>query len=491
MYRDLLTKTGTYSIAYLAIRLASFVMLPVYTRFLSPADYGVMELLDLTTTVIGLLFGTRVGAALFYYYFSATTQSEKDRCLANVFIFSIALGLAIAGVTVPAAGFISSAVFGTSQYALYFRLLFIGFACSLPVEVGYSCIRAFNKPGLYVRLTVIQSIIGALLNVVLLTGLHMGISSMLISSITTSAGLALFMAWYALSPITISISLSRILQIFRYCVPLGLSGLAVFLIHYGDRIFLRSAVSLSELGVYALAYKLGMLIACVHAPFHLYWTSQVCDIVRMPGGERLYARTTTALVAVLTFATLVLVLFSEPIVKVFAGPAFVSASGLVPWLGCAYLIRAVGSHIQCVFTIEGRPGLEMKVNALGSLACFAGYATLIPLFGLWGAVAATLLGFVVILCYGHWEAQRLRKFPFEYRQLLTILLVGASVAAAFYILGPASPWQRVMIAVSCAAIYCISVFSLCLDSEERLNVLTAARGFFKRQLTPDAASTPV
>src|SRR5260370_28115115 len=113
MSRELLKRTGTYSLAGLTTRAASFLMLPVYTRFLSPADYGVMELLDLTTTIVGLLLGARVGSAVFYYYFAASSPREKDDCIGNVFLFPIGLGLAISAVTLPAAVLLTSMSFGS------------------------------------------------------------------------------------------------------------------------------------------------------------------------------------------------------------------------------------------------------------------------------------------------------------------------------------------------------------------------------------------
>ena len=221
----------------------------------------------------------------------------------------------------------------------------------------------------------------------------------------TSAALAVFLAWYSAFCRCISRSICpRYFKAFRYCIPLGLSGLAVLVIHYGDRAFLRRSVSLSELGVYALAYKFGMMLAFVHAPFQSHWTARLQTSSRTRTAETVYVRTTTLLVAVLTFFSLALAFFSKPLTHVMAGPAFAGASALIPWIGLAYLIRALAAHLQCVFIIEGKPGLELRVNGIGSAACLVAYATLIPRYHLWGAVAATLIGFGVILGYGFWEA---------------------------------------------------------------------------------------
>jgi O-antigen/teichoic acid export membrane protein len=344
---------------------------------------------------------------------------------------------------------------------------------------------------LYVQLTVIQTVASAALNALFLVKFRMGVQGMLTTSMITSAAMTIFLARYTLASREISIDPKKIFQMFRYCLPLGLSGLAVFIIHYGDRAFLRRTVSLGDLGIYALAYKFGMLIAFAHAPFHLHWTSQVCKIARLPQGEKIYTRSTTVLVATLLLAGLLLAFFAEPLVRILAGPAFSGASGLVPWIGCAYVLRAIGAHLQGAFIVEGRPGLEFRVNAVGSLACLAAYATLIPRFQLWGAVAATLLGFGVILVYSYWEAQRLRRFPFEYGRLLRICLVAGLAAAVFYAIRPANVWSQAGVALLCALIYPAGMWSFCLDVEERSQLLLIARGAFRGAVAPDAETAPV
>ena len=70
-FRELVKSTGKYSIAMLARRAAGILMLPIYTRLLTPADYGVLELLDLTTSMLSILVGMRIGQALFYFYAKA------------------------------------------------------------------------------------------------------------------------------------------------------------------------------------------------------------------------------------------------------------------------------------------------------------------------------------------------------------------------------------------------------------------------------------
>lgn len=479
MYRQILKKTGGYSIPALASRAISILLLPIYTRYLTPADYGVMELLDLTADLVGMMLGARLGQALFYFYFIAETKEEKDKAISTVFLGSLLLGVVGAAIALFGCSALSSLVFGSPQYAPYFRLLFLGFASSLPVQVGFCCMRALNHTGKYVWANLFNMVISAALNIVLLVWFRMGIAAMLWSALLASIGLSVYMAWYTLSRIHVSFDRRLLLRLVRYSMPLGVSSIAVFFIHYGDRVFLKSTVSLSELGIYSLAYKIGMFVSFMHAPFLAYWLSQVCDIARKPGGEHIYVRTYTYVTAILTFGAVLLSLFAQPALTIIAGPAFFGAAFLVPWLAAAYLVRALAAHVQSVFTVEGRPGLDARVNVVGSLVCVAGYACLIPLFKVNGAIAATLLGFLVIFGYGLWTAQRLRPFPFEFGRLARIIGSAVLTVAAFYVIHPVNFWHQAGLAALFSIAYAVVLVAGCLSAEERRAMVSAARSLRK------------
>ena len=111
-------------------------------------------------------------------------------------------------------------------------------------------LRTFGQSGKYVRVTLCYLAGTAALNLVLLIVFHWGVTAMLTSSLTGFALAAAYMAWYVLSPIKISLDARLLWRLIRYSIPLGLSGLAVFFVHYGDRIFLRPRASRSTNWVY-------------------------------------------------------------------------------------------------------------------------------------------------------------------------------------------------------------------------------------------------
>lgn len=58
-----------YGLGNLLNRVAALLLLPVYTRFLTPHDYGIKELVGLSTDVIGILLATAISGAIYRFYF--------------------------------------------------------------------------------------------------------------------------------------------------------------------------------------------------------------------------------------------------------------------------------------------------------------------------------------------------------------------------------------------------------------------------------------
>lgn len=476
LFKQMARSSSVYALALAAGKMASFFMLPVYTRFLTPADYGVIELLELTSFIFSTLVGMRIGDALFYYYAGAKDQSERERIITTVFVGSGLLGAAGGALGWLAAPLLSAAVFGTRAYTECFHIVFATFAFAIPAETGFCYLRALDRPAAYVGASVARLALAIALNVVLLVK-GLGLYAVLWSSLGSTAAPALCLGAMALSKVSrLRFSGPLLGRFLRYSMPLGLSGFSMFLIHYGDRFFLQRYATLSELGIYSLAYKLGMLISYLQTPFDVYWRSQMFTLVRGAEGEKVFVRVATYLALGLAFAVLLLALFAEPLLRLLTPAPFWSAAQYVPWIATAYLIRTVGAHFRCVFLLEGRTAKELKVTATGTAVCVAGYALLIPVWKLWGAVASTLAAFAAMFVVGLWESQRVRRFSYEFGRIAAGAAAAAGLGLVFAVARPQQAWAQFSVAVVLASLYPVLLVVLGLARREEVQAVGELAG---------------
>jgi O-antigen/teichoic acid export membrane protein len=436
-YGQILRHSSIYGIGVLVQKAGSILMLPIYTRYLSPSDYGLIELLDLSLTVLSMIFCAQFSAALFYHYFEAATPKARGTVVATTVLGSAVLGALGGGLGILFAGRVSVLVFNTPAYAHYLRILFLQFVFSLPLESCFCWLRTINRADLFVLLSICRLLLSAALNTIFLVGFKLAIPGFLMGSLISTAVLAVVMVSLCLRRTSFAFDFILFRRLFRYSLSLSVGGAALFIMNFADRFFLQYFTTLANIGLYSLAYKIAMLISYAHSSFHTYWTSQMYSLARQKSYAMYFSRVFTYLFLMLSTVSVAIILSSGIALHILTTPAFFAARRLVPLLLLAYFLRAIGDYFQCVLFIENQPGRGAQINWLGAGLCLLGYAALIPGLEVWGAAIATVLAFALVAFVGFVWARRLLPFVLEWRRLAAIASA-AGVAICVRLLLPAA-----------------------------------------------------
>jgi O-antigen/teichoic acid export membrane protein len=486
IYRSIVKQSGAYGLSVMAGRIFSILLLPVYTRYLHPADYGIIEMLDVTIAVVGSMIGVRLADSLLYFYAEAATEDEKKTVASTTVLSAFLLGLGAVGLVIGAlcSGVTSRVIFGSSSYAGLFQLAFLNLGLGIVVDTTWSYYRATGQAGRYALLTTIRVLLMGGFNVLLIVAARMGVRGFLWG---TAVGTLLPIAYVTtqiLSRTGIRFDRQLFRREIRYATPLMFTGLAMMCLHSGDRFFLRSYVSLADIGIYALAYKMGTMVSTVQTAFSLYWSAQLFHVLKRPDGDRISVRLMTYVTGGLMAIGLAICLFIGPILRVLAASDFRGAAVYVPPIILAYVIRGAGDHVRGVFSLCNRPAKHLHVTSVGAAACLAAYALLIPALHLWGAAWGTLVGFVAMTAASIYWGQKLRRYDFEYGRMMRLLVYSAAALAPLELIRPQSFWPQVGLGVLLFAAWTAAVlFTGLLQADER-EKLAALIGSIRAALGP-------
>lgn len=72
-----LKNTGAYTLVGIIPYLTSFIMLPIYTRYMSPEDYGILALVSAFQAILATVVFLQLNAALPRYYFEYSGNELK------------------------------------------------------------------------------------------------------------------------------------------------------------------------------------------------------------------------------------------------------------------------------------------------------------------------------------------------------------------------------------------------------------------------------
>ncbi len=443
--QNVLQGSSIYTVALLAQRLSSFILLPVNTRFLTPADYGVMELLEQTAIVVSTLSGGGIGSAIGFFYVERNEPEDRHRLLSTTFLGVLLLGFLTALVGSAIAGPLSIALPGAGeQFRSYLLFVMASMPLIYAVETQFSWLRVENQATLFARSSFLR--IGIIIagTLALVALLRLGVWGVLLTNSMAMLAVVAFLSARIFRGITWHFDKPLFFRMWRYAVPLGLSSLAVFIVHFGDRFILPRYRPLADLGVYSLAYKLGMVLTLIHTSFFSYWNSQVFIIMKRKDADVVFQRIFTYFMLVFSMAALGLVVCAGPLIRILTAPVYHTAIPLVPIIVCAYYFRSIGDFFRILFLVQNRPSFDAVCNWIGAAVCLAAYFLLIPTAGIRGAAIATLITFGTISVLSVVWSYRLRPFQLEWVRLFKVLGIAAVLTAVYFAYPVLSLWGQIL-----------------------------------------------
>ncbi len=469
--------TLVYTTGIIIGKVASFVMLPVYTRYLTPADYGVLELLEMTIDVIGMVAGAGIVAGVFKFYYAEDDPAARQSIISTAALGVVALALVTSLAGLAFAPQLSTLILGAKANPLYLRLYFLLYFLQILEYVPFLLIRAENRSVLFVAVNSAKLMVMLSLNILFVVYFRMGIVGVLESSIIASAFVGIGLTWYLFRRVGIEFSKEKYQQMLKFGTPVIPWWLANFVLVFSDRYFLNYYVDTASVGIYSLAYKFAFLMsALAYSPFETVWTSQRFEIAKRPDARELYARVFLYMNVMLGVIGLGLSLFVRDVLSVMSSPAFLPASRVVPLLIAAQVVFTWAGYWTLGIYITGRT----KVMSIGALVLvpitlILNYL-LIPRFGMFGAAMATLFAYSARFVWIYHSAQRQYRIPYGWSEMAKLYaILGAAVA-----LGLAYHPEFRLASISWnASLFLASiglVYALILSSEDRAMLAALIRG---------------
>ena len=228
-----------YAIGNVVRQLAGFLMLPVYTRYLSPADYGAVGLLALALALLEPFFGARLTQAIPKFYF----LEKSERARQSVVVTALTLTGAVSAVTATFiwlfSGPTSELLFGTREYALATALFGLNMLMQ-PIEyTGMTFIRMQERSVLFLVISLSKLVVQIGLNLLLVIHLELGVVGVILSGVIASGvfgiGLTAYTLYYNRPRIDFGIGWRML--VFSW--PLWFAGLAGLYTGSSSRFFLR------------------------------------------------------------------------------------------------------------------------------------------------------------------------------------------------------------------------------------------------------------
>ncbi|HEX5050281.1 MAG TPA: oligosaccharide flippase family protein [Planctomycetota bacterium] len=431
-------------------KLAALLLLPYFTHFLTPADYGVIEVITFWTSLFLVLFGCECRAGLLWRL-TATGGPDARR---RVFTAALWFIVAVASLAVVLFVAIGPMLLQTQLLRAPEPSLVLVLAGCLGSDivgiVVVAALQAELRAARMVTLGLVQFTVDALLKILFVAQLGMGVHGFFLASVIASAAntlLALLSVRGLLTPHVTALDLRReCAAMLRYSAPLLMGSLAYLLVRKIDRPMLAEALSLAALGVYGRASRLTQLVL----DFYVLPFQRSFDVWRLEVHER---RLDLAQVArVYRFfmlgAGLVatgVATFGCDLFTSLADPDFVAVREQVPLLNVAVLCQCGATVVASAFFVTQRTSTWMWIFLVGlAIEIVVVLLTARPL-GIPGVALALGCTHAFLYAAAAFFGRRLWPVPYRHGEAVLAIFVASAVSLARVWL-PAGPfWLAVSI----------------------------------------------
>lgn len=488
-----LRKMGRHTLVYTAGiiigKIASFVMLPVYTRYLTPADYGVLELLGMTIDVIGMITGIGLVAGVFKFYSAEKDAAEKNEFISTAAASVVGLAAVTSLVGSALAPELSKLIFGADANPFYLRLYFLLYFLQNFEYVPLLLIRAENRSVLFVTVNAVKLVAMLSLNILFVVYLRMGIEGVLASGIITSAAMTVGLTFYLIRRVGSGFSIDKFRRMLRFGSPMVLWSVGTFILVFSDRFFLNHYTDTSSVGIYSLAYKFAFLLSVLAVvPFQSVWDVQRFEVAKRPDALAIYARVFLYLNVMLGGVGVLLSLFVRDFLTIMSDPSFLPAYRFVPLLVAAQIVFTWSAYWNLGLYISGntRP-MAIGAVILVPVALILNYV-LISRFGIYGAAWATLAAYGFRFWWVYYFAQRNYRIPYQWIELTRLYgILGVAVALRF-VYRPDHLVISVAWGLSLLLTTMVLVYKLVLSDTDRASLKALIAGYSPRVLGGRAGS---
>jgi O-antigen/teichoic acid export membrane protein len=425
-----ITRLAKHSVIYglggLVSRVLAVLLLPLYTRYLSPAEYGAVETLVAMTAVLAILLRAGISSAFFRFYFDSTDEAHRVRVVRTSFWFTLATSTAglVAGAALAEP--ISNALFGTDERTWLVRAAFVALWAQMNYDQLTSLFRVEERSVSFVLATLANILITVGATIGFVVALRWGATGVVVGNFTGT--LCVYAVLLACRRYQLGLEFSRDLlrEMNRFGWPLVPSALFLWATNFSDRLFLVKLDGADEVGLYSIGVRVASALVLLLTAFRLAWPAFAYSIEDDTQARRTYGFVLTYLVFAASWLALALSLCSPWIVHLLTTSEFYSASRVVAPLAFAavafagYIVMAIGVGRS------RRTQFNWVVTGAAAVVNVALNLILIPPYGMMGAAIATVAAYATMFLGMTWWSQRIYPVPYQWRRVAT--LVGAAVA---------------------------------------------------------------
>ncbi len=411
-----------------------FLLLPLYTSYLSIDDFAVLSVITMLWPVILILIGRGFVSYILRGYFE---YRDGKRFFGTMILFSMITG-AIAAVCIHLSGpWLFSHIFREisyrpyGQYAVFFAVFRLFF------EEVLSLYRARRRAVASIVLSFILFVLNATAVLIAMFVFKTGLRGLLDAQVYCYILVTVVYIVFMRKEVDLRPVPEVIVPSIRYALPLVPHALSGWIITYISNIFIERNLPLSDLSVYSVALRLAMILSVISTGLNMAWSPFFYANAEKKDFKMLYTVNARKLLVFMVFLCGGLILFSRELLLLMQKKEYMAARNLLPMLALAYIFQLNYMTRVTMLFYRNKTALIPLISISSGIVAYGLNMALVPPLGMFGAAVSMLASFITLDILAHLLTRKyLHAHLLDAKVGLFIVCVGAVTALGFFLTGP-------------------------------------------------------
>lgn len=437
-FYDTIRHGSVYMFSFVAIQALMVVSLPIFTKLLTPSDFGIYEVFNNTVRVLGIVLSLNLFNGFYRFYF----EKHLDKKSLMQFLFRTSMITFFIGSMLL---FIFHkkimSVINLPEFLFFWILIAVFSNIIFNFFNTYNNAQQFStRAGIWQFITQLLRVIGAVLLIVFWKKNYFG--RIAGENIILLALSLVIIVVYFRKYIGIKENLPNKKEIVRYSVsfiPIGLSG---FVLGYLDTIMINSYQGSNDAGLYSYAYKIAVIYSGITTAFTTANRPKLFALMNENKYEEVVAQMRSMFKLVVALST-VFIFFAADGGRILAlNDAFYAGLHLLPILVLSHIFSDINDLYSFYFHYEKKVKYFYYSFAVSAGLNFVLNVILIPKYGYEAAAYTTLISYAFMMICTYIICKKILKVqvPAVIRFIDYLLIIAAVLIVNYFATENISNW---------------------------------------------------
>ncbi len=343
----LIKNTVIYTVGNVLTALSAFLLLPVYTKYMSVDDFGVTNSMQTLSGILIIIITLAIDRSLGRLYYDYADEKDRRDFLGTIFISLISIGIVATIICFISKDQLNKLFPNIPFYPYFtFSILYTFLLLIINYSQMIAQVKQNSKQFMFISLTLV--VITASCNILLVVNYKEGAMGYVKGMMLSAAIIIPLVLYYIHKSINYTFNFYKLKLALIFSLPVLPSLLSSWILNLSDRIFINKYFTQTDVGIYSLGYRLASLIMFISAALFMAYNPVFFEIANREEisieekKEKLY-KINSGIVLTVGILGLSILSGADILLKLFFRKEYITSYHYISIFALSFIISQIGA----------------------------------------------------------------------------------------------------------------------------------------------------